>query len=84
MFQLKDARKVVIIGGGATGVEQAGEVAHYYPDKQVTIIHSKDHLINDKVNSNFQKRLSSVLKNYNIKVLLGIIKFFFVWNILYE
>jgi len=83
-FQLKGAKSVVIIGGGASGVEQAAEVAHYYPDKHITIIHAKDHLINDQVNDKFLKWLNSVLENYKIKVILGKLKFFFFSTLCYN
>ncbi len=53
-------------------MEQAAEIAVAYgKDKEITIIHAKDHLINDQVNHKFQKKLNSDLNKLNIKLLLG-------------
>jgi len=35
----------LIIGGGAAGVEVAGEIRHQYKDKQIAIIHSQPKLV---------------------------------------
>jgi len=43
--QLCEAKKVVIIGGGLVGVELAAEIAEHYSDKEVTIVHSRDKLM---------------------------------------
>jgi apoptosis-inducing factor 2 len=37
--RLKDAKKVVIVGGGLAGVELAGEILGKYPDKKLVIVH---------------------------------------------
>lgn len=34
--QVKGSRRILVIGGGATGVELAGELATEYPEKQVS------------------------------------------------
>ncbi|WVW82068.1 hypothetical protein I302_104073 [Kwoniella bestiolae CBS 10118] len=38
--EIKQAQKIVIIGGGAVGLEMAGEIRANYPDKSITIVHS--------------------------------------------
>jgi len=43
--RMKHAASAVIIGGGLVGVELAGEIAHYQPKTQVTVVHPKKHLI---------------------------------------
>jgi len=43
--QLLDAKDVLIVGGGVVGVETAGAIASTYPDKNVTIVHGHDQLI---------------------------------------
>ncbi|GAB4859835.1 hypothetical protein Ancab_011315 [Ancistrocladus abbreviatus] len=37
--KIKAAQSVLIIGGGPTGVELAGEIAVDFPDKKVTLVH---------------------------------------------
>lgn len=45
--KLRAAKSVLIVGGGAVGVEVAGEIASVLPDKQVTLVHSKRQLLVD-------------------------------------
>ncbi len=42
---LKNAKNVLMIGGGLVGVELAAEIITKYPDKKVTIVHAQDKLI---------------------------------------
>ena len=44
--QLKQARKVMVIGGGVVGVELAGEIAYAMPQIELTLAHSQDALLN--------------------------------------
>ncbi|KAJ2882356.1 hypothetical protein IWW38_005672 [Coemansia aciculifera] len=39
------ATSVLIVGGGAVGVEMAGEIAGAYPNKKVTLVHSGSRLL---------------------------------------
>ncbi|KAI0270044.1 FAD/NAD-P-binding domain-containing protein [Gloeopeniophorella convolvens] len=40
------AQRIVIVGGGANGVQLATDIKDYYPTKSVTLIHSRLHLMN--------------------------------------
>ncbi|KAF4955423.1 hypothetical protein FSARC_11855 [Fusarium sarcochroum] len=42
---IKAASKVAVIGAGAVGVELAADIKGYYPDKLVTLIHSRGTLL---------------------------------------
>ena len=42
---IRDADNIAIIGGGAVGVELAADIKSYYPQKDVTLIHSRDQLL---------------------------------------
>ena len=72
-FQIKSANKIVIVGGGAVGVELAGEIATEFPGKQLTLIHdSKRGLIEGKEFSDkFRKNILSQLEKLKVNVLLG-------------
>lgn len=37
--KIKGAKSILIVGGGPTGVELAGEIAFDYPEKDVTLVH---------------------------------------------
>lgn len=39
------AESILIVGGGAVGVEVAGELSHHYPGKKVTLVHSRPRLL---------------------------------------
>lgn len=43
--KIKSAKSVLIVGGGPTGVELAGEIAVDFPDKKVTIVHKGSRLL---------------------------------------
>lgn len=43
--KIKSSKSVLIIGGGPTGVELAGEIAVDYPEKKVTLVHRGSRLL---------------------------------------
>jgi NADH dehydrogenase FAD-containing subunit len=45
-LKLDNARSVLILGGGPVGVEFAGEIASYYKNKEITLVHDRDRLLN--------------------------------------
>ncbi|KZV91870.1 FAD/NAD(P)-binding domain-containing protein [Exidia glandulosa HHB12029] len=49
---IRDSQRIAVVGGGAVGVELAGDIKDFYPDKDVTLVHSRDRLM-----SYFGKRL---------------------------
>ena len=61
----------MIVGGGAVGVEIAGEISTEYPDKEVTIIHGGRHLVWNYLTAKFHGKVRSTLDNLGVNVLLG-------------
>lgn len=49
---IKTSQKIAIVGGGAVGVELASDIKDFYPEKQVTLVHSRGQLL-----SHFGRRL---------------------------
>ena len=43
--QVKQAKSILIAGGGAAGVQMATDLKEYFPDKQITLIQSRDLLM---------------------------------------
>ncbi|CAN0918116.1 Apoptosis-inducing factor homolog A [Linum grandiflorum] len=43
--KIKSAKSILIVGGGPTGVELAGEIAVDYPVKEVTLVHNGSRLL---------------------------------------
>lgn len=64
--RIKNSQHIAIVGGGPVGVEVATEIATDYPDKQVTIIHSRGQLAAPGLCDAFQKRLDEVLTQMKI------------------
>ncbi|KAI9356293.1 hypothetical protein DFJ73DRAFT_623213 [Zopfochytrium polystomum] len=44
--KVKDASKIVLVGGGAVGVQVAFDIKQLYPEKSVTLLHSREQLLN--------------------------------------
>ncbi|KAF9896481.1 hypothetical protein BX616_007376, partial [Lobosporangium transversale] len=40
--KIQKATKILLIGGGAVGLELAVEIREHYPEKEVTLVHSRD------------------------------------------
>ncbi|KAH7311186.1 FAD/NAD(P)-binding domain-containing protein [Rhizoctonia solani] len=69
--QLEVAKDVLIVGGGAVGIEYAGELVHYYPNAKVTIVHALPELTNDTYPAKFRKSLLDGLAKRGVRVILG-------------
>lgn len=39
------AKSVLVVGGGAVGVQIATDIKAYFPEKQVTMVHSRDRVM---------------------------------------
>ncbi|DBA66203.1 hypothetical protein WJX79_004881 [Trebouxia sp. C0005] len=68
--ELKAAGTVLVIGGGAVGVELAAEVAEAYPEKQVTVVQANKELV-PGYSARLSRQILSVLKSLNVEVLLS-------------
>jgi apoptosis-inducing factor 2 len=55
--RVKRSSNIVIIGGGAVGVQMATDIKDLYPNKSVTLVHSRQLLMN-----NFHHKLHEIVK----------------------
>lgn len=55
---VRQARSVILVGGGAVGVQMACDIKELYPDKQVTLVHSRQHIM-----PVYHERLSDLIKD---------------------
>ena len=55
--QVKRANSILVVGGGAAGVQTAADIKECYPDKQVTLVHSRDRLM-----PKFDPKLHDIIK----------------------
>lgn len=67
--KIKDASCVLIVGGGPSGVELAGEIAVDYPDKKVTLVHKGPRLM-EFVGPKASTKAMKWLKENGVEVLL--------------
>ncbi|KAF7303242.1 UBIQUITIN-CONJUGAT-2 domain-containing protein [Mycena kentingensis (nom. inval.)] len=65
------ANKIVLVGGGAVGVEFAGEIKDIWPKKEVTIVHGDTALLNSTYGASFRKAIYSGLHGRGVNVVLG-------------
>lgn len=68
--RVKASNEIVLVGGGALGVQFASDIASVYPGKKVTLIHSRQKLL-----PNFDERIHDIayhrLKQLGVNVVLG-------------
>ncbi|XP_042413528.1 ferroptosis suppressor protein 1-like [Zingiber officinale] len=67
--KIKSSESVLIIGGGPTGVELAGEIAVDYPEKKVTLVHKGSRLM-EFIGSKASKKALDWLTLKKVEVLL--------------
>ncbi|KAL7272433.1 hypothetical protein RUND412_004765 [Rhizina undulata] len=69
--KLKEAGRVAVIGGGGVGVEFAAEIKAAYPEKTVTLIHSRNKLMSaEKLPDEFKDETLNVIEKSGVEVLL--------------
>ncbi|KAI3327350.1 FAD/NAD(P)-binding domain-containing protein [Xylariaceae sp. AK1471] len=68
--RLRQARSIAIIGGGAVGVQMATDLKEIYPEKEITLVHSRDQLM-----PLYHKKLDEIIKarcqELDVKLVLG-------------
>ncbi|MCO5549511.1 hypothetical protein L7F22_002983 [Adiantum nelumboides] len=68
--RVKDSQEIVLVGGGALGVEFATDIKSVYPEKSVTLIHSRKQLL-----PNFDAQVHEIankrLEELGVNVVLG-------------
>ncbi|KAK2640818.1 hypothetical protein Ddye_022581 [Dipteronia dyeriana] len=67
--KIKSAQSILIVGGGPTGVELAGEIAVDFPDKKVTLVHKGSRLL-EFIGPKAADKTLKWLKSNNIEVKL--------------
>ncbi|KAJ2845605.1 hypothetical protein IWW36_004714 [Coemansia brasiliensis] len=68
---IKQADSVLVIGGGAVGVEIAGEVADAFPGKQVTLVHSGSRLLPPNFKEGLSNGAVAKLQKLGVDVVLN-------------
>lgn len=67
--KVKNAKSIAVVGGGPVGVEVSTDIKSWYPEKEVTLIHSRAQLLN-----HFGKRLNDAslepIKKIGVELML--------------
>lgn len=69
--KFREANDIVILGGGAVGTELSGELRHYYPNKNVTVVHSENLLLNSTYPDKFRTRTTEKWRSLGVKLVLS-------------
>ncbi|KAK1574082.1 uncharacterized protein LY79DRAFT_640394 [Colletotrichum navitas] len=64
------ASSIVLVGGGAVGVQMATDLKELYPDKEITLVHSRDCLM-PLYHSKFHEILKSRFDELGVKLITG-------------
>lgn len=69
--KVENAERIAIVGGGAVGLELAGEIIVEHPNKEVTVIHARDNLLDDGLPMSFRLGIQKKLEERGVTVKLG-------------
>lgn len=69
-LKIKGAKNLVVVGGGAAGVELAGDAKAQFPDKKVVLIHSRDAVMH-RFGPGLQTAAMDGLKKLGVDVITG-------------
>ncbi|KXN65832.1 FAD/NAD(P)-binding domain-containing protein, partial [Conidiobolus coronatus NRRL 28638] len=67
--KIEAAGSVAVIGAGAVGVELSADIKSHFPEKQVTLIHSRKLPIVGPYTEEFKSRVSDELKEIGVELL---------------
>ena len=69
-LRIRDARNLVVVGGGAAGVELATDAKGKYPNKEVVLVHSRDAVMH-RFGTALQTTAMEGLKKLGVDVVTG-------------
>jgi NADH dehydrogenase FAD-containing subunit len=69
--RIEAASHIVLVGGGAVGIEYAGEIKDFYPEKRVTIVHGNKQLLNNAYPDKFRRRLERVIRDRDVDIVFN-------------
>lgn len=67
---IEKAGRIAVVGGGAVGVELVADIKDYYPDKRVTLVHSRDQLL-PRFGLKLHEYVVKALERLGVEVLLN-------------
>nr|KMM69653.1 hypothetical protein CPAG_05967 [Coccidioides posadasii RMSCC 3488] len=68
--RIRESKHIVVVGGGAAGVEIAADAKEQYPDKGVTLVHSRGGVMN-RFGPELQDAARKALEGLGVEVILN-------------
>ncbi|KAL1710001.1 hypothetical protein EV121DRAFT_252137 [Schizophyllum commune] len=68
--RIRAAKSIAIVGGGALGIQYASDIADIYPNKQVTLVHSRHQLL-PQFDHWMHDAAARALTEMNVRLVLG-------------
>ncbi|XP_014796050.1 PREDICTED: apoptosis-inducing factor 2 isoform X1 [Calidris pugnax] len=69
--EIEKCERILVVGGGAAGVEMAAEIKTEYPAKEVTLIHSKIALADVELLDSVRQEVKEILLRKGVRLLLS-------------
>ncbi|KAF8962332.1 hypothetical protein BDZ97DRAFT_1825661 [Flammula alnicola] len=69
--KIRDAQDIIIIGGGAVGIEISGEIKDVYPAKNITIVQANRLLLGDMYPDKFRLDVENRLRRRGVNILFN-------------
>lgn len=69
--KIQEAHDIVVIGGGAAGIELAADAKSFYPEKNVTLIHSRKTLFHEGFGVKIHEAVYNGLEELGVNLVLG-------------
>ncbi|KAI8318999.1 FAD/NAD(P)-binding domain-containing protein [Martensiomyces pterosporus] len=69
--EIHKAQNIVVVGGGAVGVEMAADIKCDFPEKKVSLVHSRALPIPGPFSDKFREEVVGILQDIGVDVVLG-------------
>jgi NADH dehydrogenase FAD-containing subunit len=67
---IEKAKSILVVGGRSVGIEVIGEIVDRYPSKKITLVHSKERLMDEQAPRAHQMTMNFMNK-HNVQVILS-------------
>ncbi len=69
--RIKNSQRILVIGGGAVGIEMAGELKAFYPHKTIMLLDRHTELLSNQNVPKVRPHIKKALEDHGVQLLLG-------------